>query len=409
MSQHDGVYILESASNQCAALKAMGFSEADIKLVTSPQNVMKVTTITNADKSCTSSYESSCAKHLDVTFTAKLGETKTLEKPFPCSITTTQKSENEFCQKLEMGNGKVIDSTFCMNNYGMTVHATIDGVFCREEYKKVSPKINGFYTLDTEDNMENLIKQAMQNITPEDWNKVKKEGLSFRIKESGDSITVDECIGSAPKKTIVYKVDESVDYSNAEWGIEETRLLTKVSPGSYKVVTKNKKTGKITNLDMSFTDCGMSEVICSGDVKATAFYRRCPDIEGSWKPVSVSDGNAYMDALGIPEPMKSKMLAERAIEHLERLPCGKVKSKSESAFFGDETIIKLGEQWSIEIPGLGTVTGICTEHGNKFLTTHKFNGKTISSVDTYSEDFKVQESEVDGCRASKIKMIYARQ
>merc|ERR1712002_388743 len=161
----------------------MGLSEADIKLVTSPKNVMKVTSITNADQSATTIYENSCAKHLDCTITAKLGETKTIEKPFPMSVTWTQKSENEYCQKTEMPNGKVIDAVFCMNNYGMSVSSTIDGVVCREEFKKVSPKINGFYTMDTEENMINLIAQTMSSITPEDWDKVKKEGLSFRLKE----------------------------------------------------------------------------------------------------------------------------------------------------------------------------------------------------------------------------------
>jgi len=81
------------------------------------------------------------------------------------------------------------------------------------------------------------------NVTPDQWEKLKEEGIGFRVKECGDCITTVECVGKT-KKTVVYKLNESMEYCNKEYGVEDTRILTAVSPGCYKMVAKDKKNGE---------------------------------------------------------------------------------------------------------------------------------------------------------------------
>ena len=57
-----------------------------------------------------------------------------------------------------------------------------------------------------------------------------------------------------------------------EYGLDETRMLTKVAPGRYKMVTKT-KAGKVGDYEMNFTEHGIYETASVGGLTATCFYR----------------------------------------------------------------------------------------------------------------------------------------
>jgi hypothetical protein len=106
--------------------------------------------------------------------------------------------------------------------------------------------------------------------------------------------------------------------------------------------------------------------------------------------------------------MKSEMIAARDCIEIERLGCGKIRTKTDSKFFPKETVLKMGEQFEIEMPNLGTIRGIVTENKDTLMTCMKFSGKCINIKEKYSGDFVVQECEVDGCSASRMKVIQVR-
>ena len=60
--------------------------------------------------------------------------------------------------------------------------------------------------------------------------------------------------------------------SHPEYGLDETRMLTKVAPGRYKMVTKT-KAGKVGDYEMNFTEHGIYETASVGGLTATCFYR----------------------------------------------------------------------------------------------------------------------------------------
>ena len=111
----------------------------------------------------------------------------------------------------------------------------------------------------------------------------------------------------------------------------------KLGPGQYKMVIKN-KAGKTGGYDMKFAEHGMFLAAYVGDLTATAFYRWMPekkskdlffrrrlcDFEGTWKVHSKVGASGYLDACGLPEPMKSEMMTSVETMKIKRLGGGKV-------------------------------------------------------------------------------------
>jgi len=319
------------------------------------------------------------------------------------------KSDHESCWNVEM-NGKKLVSNYCFNNAGFTVTTTIEGTSIRNTstYWKVSPRVDGLYTIDCDDNMLALTQQLMPNMTEAMWEDLKKAGFSVRIKIKGRDIIMDEIFGST-RKTVVYKLDESIDYINKEFGIEDSRIVTQICPGRYKMVTKTKN-GKVGDFDMCFTEAGLSETGTVAGVTGKAFYKRMADLDGCWKVCSKVGEACYLDACGVPEPMKSELMAARDCVTMARIGSNKFKTKSSSKFWpSEDMVITDGEPWEVEMPGFGTVTGVNTELGEKFISCMKMGGKTINISGYCSGDFIVEEAEVDGNNASKMKMILVRQ
>ena len=99
---------------------------------------------------------------------------------------------------------------------------------------------------------------------------------------------MEERMPGGKTKTVVYPFDEAINYTNEgenrmwlqtnlvnfhlEFGIDETRMLTRVAPGRYKMVTKN-KAGKTGDYEMNFTEHGIFETASVGGLTASCFYR----------------------------------------------------------------------------------------------------------------------------------------
>merc|ERR1719471_1710068 len=187
-------------------------------------------------------------------------------------------------------------------------------------------------------------------------------------------------------KTVVYPFDEAVHYTNEEFGLDETRMLTRVAPGRYKMVTKT-KTGKTGDFEMNFTEHGVFETMTVGGLSASCFYRRLGNFEGTWKVCSKVGAEGYLDACGMPEPMKSELLAANDVVEMKRLGGGKISTKSSSKF----------------------MTGVFMEHGDCFSSCMKIGEKTINVKGKVTGDFIVEELDVDGSLASRMKQILVRQ
>jgi len=412
MGKFDGVYKLDKNYNVAevtAFMEGLGIPDADMKAYMSESNVHTMTTMENKDGSYTVISEHTALPHMNSNVTAKAGEVVKVTKPFPSTLSWSLKSDHESCWNVEM-NGKKLVSNYCFNNAGFTVTTTIEGTSIRNTstYWKVSPRVDGLYMIDCDDNMLALTQQLMPNMTEAMWEDLKKAGFSMRIKIKGRDIIMDEIFGSN-KRTVVYKLDESIDYINKEFGIEDSRIVTQICPGRYKMVTKTKN-GKVGDFEMCFTEAGLSETGTVAGVTGKAFYKRMADLDGCWKVCSKVGEACYLDACGVPEPMKSELMAARDCVTMARIGSNKFKTKSSSKFWpSEDMVITDGEPWEVEMPGFGTVTGVNTELGEKFISCMKMGGKTINISGYCSGDFIVEEAEVDGNNASKMKMILVRQ
>merc|ERR1711953_860927 len=349
--------------NWAALHKEMGIPEADSKAMMTPGgNMHTMTVMENKDGSFTTSTNNTSLPHLNSSFTSKAGEIKKIDKPFPCTVAWN-----------------------------------------------VSPREDGYYELDNEKGMFPVLQQLMPQMTEDAWKElVKNGGVAMKLKVDKKRAVMEERMPGGKSKTVVYPFDEAVNYTNEEYGLEETRMLTRVAPGRYKMVTKN-KAGKTGDYEMNFTEHGIFETASVGGLTATCFYRRLGDFEGTWKVCSKVGAEGYLDACGVPEPMKSEMLAAVDIVEMKRLGGGKISTKSSSKFMPGENIMKLGEQWEIEMPGFGKMTGVFMEHGDSFSSCMKIGEKTINVKGKVTGDFIVEECEVDGNIASQMKQILVRQ
>merc|ERR1712088_622580 len=371
MGVFDGVYKLDMTQadpNWAALHKEMGIPEADSKAMMAPGgNVHTMTVMENKDGSMTTSTNNTSLPHLNSCFTSKPGEVKKIEKPFPCTVNWSCKGENESVMNIEMANGKKFVNEYCMNNYGFTCTTYVEGspLKCKAVFWKVSPREDGYYEMESEKGMFPVLQQLMPQMTEDAWNELNKNGgVAMKLKVDNKKAVMEERMPGGKSKTVVYPFDEAVNYTNEEYGLEETRMLTRVAPGRYKMVAKN-KAGKTGDYEMNFTEHGIYETASVGGLTATCFYRRLGDFEGTWKV------------------------------------CSKLMP--------GENIMKLGEQWEIEMPGFGKMTGVFLEHGDSFSSCMKIGEKTINVKGKVTGDFIVEECEVDGSLASRMKQILVRQ
>jgi len=404
-----GKFKLESSSNIPAAFAALGFPESDIKTFLDPKNEIVYNVQDNGDGSFEVASTLSLMPTWNTQNSMKIGETKEFTTPFPYKICVNKNSNNNYVQRMEM-NGKVLNTEQVYNNYGMTVTGTIEGtnITFKEYYKRITPRISGYYVFESETNLAGLMKAVgLDNMDVSQMT----NGMAFRIVEKGDCAEITEYFGG-DKKTYCVKYDQEFDYERPDWNVYEKRINTMIGPDSMKTVCRNIKTGKIMEYTSTFSDRGVTFNSKAGGAESTEFYKRSADMEGNWKAVSCTGAEAFADALGMVGDVKKGYIETRTTEKysLERLPGGLVEIKSDSPWLpGGVMVIKPGEEYTVEIPGMGKATGIGYEGCDVYTQATKMMGKTISYTDKFSGNFCIQEAVVDGCKSSTQVAILIRE
>jgi len=404
-----GKFKLESSSNIPAAFAALGFPESDIKTFLDPKNEIIYNVQDNGDGSFEVASTLSMMPSWNTQNSMKIGETKEFTTPFPYKVCINKKSNNNYCQRMEM-NGKVLNTEQVYNNYGMSVLGSIEGtdITFKEYYKRITPRISGYYVFESETNLAGLMKAVgLDNM---DIGQMTN-GMAFRIVEKGDCCEITEYFGG-DKKTYCVKYDQEFDYERPDWNVFEKRINTKIGPDSMKTVCRNVKTGKIMEYTSTFSDRGVTFNSKAGGAESVEFYKRGADMEGSWKAVSCTGAEAFADALGMSGDVKKGYVDTRINEKhcLERLPGGLLQITSDSQWLpGGVLLMKTGEEYTLDIPGMGKITGIGYEGCDSYTQASKMMGKTVSYNDKFSGNFAIREATVDGCKSSTEVTIYVRE
>merc|ERR1712217_866754 len=178
------------------------------------------------------------------------------------------------------------------------------------------------------------------------------------------------------KKCYSIKYNEEFDYDRPEWNISDKCIVTKAD-----------------------------------GVEGTETYKRGCDLEGTWKPAAITGAEAHAEALGMTGAMKEQYLEGQMRETftIERLVGGAMKITSDSPWLpGGVMVIKSGESYNLEIPGLGMTSGLGYEGCDEWIQTSKMMGKTVSNKEKITGDFMINEAVVDGCESSKQITIMTR-
>lgn len=104
-----------------------------------------------------------------------------------------------------------------VNSFGLTIITTMEEehLMAKYTFDKISLAISGFYELDHEENLLLLLQHKVPNgnITADFLQRMKLRGMGMVLKMADkDTITITDQFLTEEKKTMIYKLDESVEY-----------------------------------------------------------------------------------------------------------------------------------------------------------------------------------------------------
>jgi len=405
MGKIDGVYVMESHTNEAAKIAALGLSEEDIRKYVDPKNVIRME-LTETSPDCLEIKTTvSNLPDFNNTICLKLGERKEMKVPFEWALTMTKKSGNAFVFKTEM-NGRVMEEDCVFHSYGLSVTGTVGAVSFSEEYKKSEVTLSGYYIYQSGSGLADIFKWFDM---PFDEKELLKNG-GFRLLEKNGGFWIEELYGGS-KKEYFAPLNEEFEYDRPEWNVSDKRITTRVAPGVLKTVCKSKKDGKVWDWTCTFTDTGLTIETNAGGCKATEYYKRGCDFSGHWTTVAYSGGEGYCAALGMTEEQKTQHIAGTLSYKwdVSRQPHGVVQIKSNSPYTpGGVLNVKAGEPWSYQLEGFGTIENIGHETCNHWTMVTKINGRTITTKEKYSGDFCISEATVENIQSSTAVTIFTR-
>jgi hypothetical protein len=125
-------------------------------------------------------------------------------------------------------------------------------------FLKSDHSVTGYYELESEKNMKNFIEVAMPS-----------------MREKFDAMKMDEAVDFILRGNRIIS-ETIINNLIPEFGVEATCILTKTGPGRYKLVCKNKVTGKLYDYETNFTEFGYVDTMTCDGIIATANYRCHP-------------------------------------------------------------------------------------------------------------------------------------
>ena len=102
-----------------------------------------------------------------------------------------------------------------LNNFGLTIITTMEEehLMAKTTFDKISLAISGFFELDHEENLLLLLQNKVPNITADFLQRMKLRGMGMVLKMADkDTVTITDQFLTEEKKTMIYKLDESVEY-----------------------------------------------------------------------------------------------------------------------------------------------------------------------------------------------------
>lgn len=407
MGKFDGTFVLESHTNLADKLKALGTPDDYVRKFLNPKNVVTFI-MTETSPGCHKiKTTTSNIPEWNNTSCLKLGERIELKIPYEHAKTLTKKKDNTLNLKTEM-KGIVIDADYVYHSYGLSATGTIGGLTFTEEFRKVDPIVSGYYIYESGTGLNEVMKWF--DLPFSDATELMKNG-GFRLVEKENGMWIEELFGGV-KKEYFAKFDQEMNYERPDWNLSDKRITTKIAPGVYKTVCKDKKKGKVWDWTTTITQTGLVIETNAGGFKALETYKRGCDMSGTWKTVAFTGGEGYASALGMTGEYKEKYVGQilNFKYNVERLPNGVINVKSNSPSIpGGVLNFKSGQTFTFESPETGTVENIGYEGPDSWTQVSKYLGRTISVKEKYSGDFIIAETVVDNIKSSTTITIYTRE
>lgn len=380
--------------------------EKDMDIMMNPANIM-TSEMTVTDKTVRLIPSYSLKPDLSMAFDYTLGEVKEVGAPYNCksTLTISGNAMKEVVSYENDGSMFTYISTFTSN--GMTMKCLgSDGYIGTVYFERVEACFTGFYVMESQENMENVIVEDSGCSAAEAAEIMSC--VAARITLNNGTYTLTDFLGNGLAKTAVFKLGEEFEVDYPALGLKGTQITTKGGPGVY-ATTHKEADGKYTTWDCTVTEDLLKFTIHKplNTQAGSITYRKYPDILGTFKTVSITGAEGYFAALGMPDYAKAFAL-DRPTSTLSYLGKGLFQWSSDSKLMDFGPLVwKAGEEFTYTWNGQ-----LCTEVINltKKGLAGVTKGENITSPFTsvMGKTFLVVVETLAGNPIPKMTYVYAR-
>eukprot|EP00091_Calanus_sinicus_P016722 TRINITY_DN3622_c0_g1_i1.p1 TRINITY_DN3622_c0_g1~~TRINITY_DN3622_c0_g1_i1.p1 ORF type:complete len:269 (-),score=78.24 TRINITY_DN3622_c0_g1_i1:145-951(-) len=267
--------------------------------------------------------------------------------------------------------------------------------------------MEGFFLMKEDLGLDQVL---MASAPVEKYNKdAAKKMLSsctWRITVEDGVHSCEEWLGTGENLTYQFELGKEFLFVSSERGHYATGVVTGDAKGSFLMISKNKKSGVVSEFKFNVDENGLTGVwsIPATSESCKLGYQRIGDCQGAWNLVSREGISVLWDALGLTEAERVQMDGMFKSYTLMQT-AGDVW-----AFKGDidiDTPLVFGEEFSYEMIGK-KCTELVTHTRDGYISVMKMGDKVILTNMKCGKQFLTAELSVDGCPNSNVTMIYVR-
>lgn len=320
------------------------------------------------------------------------------------SITT--KTGNVFVSKITYQD-VVYTHESTLSSFGMSnkITSSRDGYISTSVWERVKVSFCGFFVMESHVDADKFM------VADAKISKAEAETMmsyaALKVTEKNGMYEMIDYLGNGKEQKVSFQL--GVEFQDDYMGFPATHLFTSNSPAELICTSKEKNGNMSVWKGYATSDQFVWSVeSASHGVKCSITYKRCGDVEGTWRLVTHSNYDNFLRGCGLDESMVKGLVDERSSFSFHHVGKGVYLDSTTSKVFPMEPKhTKPGEESSFQVGGMNmcelynfTRDGMIgtVKIGSNIMTYKWVSGKELGQV----------EQEVVGKPFTKCTMIYAR-
>merc|ERR1712226_5918 len=246
-----------------------------------------------------------------------------------------------------------------------------------------------------------MTKNSMMWFDAKADGKTTNWGESFRSEDGGTTYS----------GQYVAKLDEECLWDMPEFPtFKSTYVLSKTGNGKFSSAFKELKSGKITTCTYKFCDKGLEVGLKGSSGKSCTYWmKRMPMCFGKWEMVTESGGSELTKALGFPDGMFEKLVAEGAITEMVPLGGDKFKFNNSSKIMPMAMNMRWGVEHTDEFGGKKFTLIYSLKGLDSAVGSYKMGDLTVAGEQKFGKHFMTIGEKLIGtdlCSKTIFRRVY---